>query len=110
MNPLERQTFTRAELQGLKAEVEQQQLKQDIAGMVAHIRAQIISAANQGKRSVFKNGLIRPENKEDRLYIIIMTVIDELCTMFPGVDIKYDVQTCIRTGKKMNQGIYVDWS
>jgi hypothetical protein len=109
MNPLERVTFTRAELQGLKAELEQQQLKQDVAGMVAHIRAQIISAANQGKRSVFKS-VIRPEDKEDRLYTIIMTVIDKLCTMFPGVDIKYDVQTCIRTGKKMNQGIYVDWS
>lgn len=109
MNPLDRQTFTRAELQGLKAEIEQQQLKQDIASMVAHIRAQIISAAHQGKQSVFKS-VIRPEDKEDRLYIIIMTAIDELQRIFPDVDIKYDVQTCIRTGKKMNQGIYVDWS
>lgn len=109
MNPLDRQTFTRAELQGLKAEIEQQQLKQDIASMVAHIRAQIIVRAHQGKQSVFKS-VIRPEDKEDRLYIIIMTAIDELQRIFPDVDIKYDVQTCIRTGKKMNQGIYVDWS
>lgn len=109
MNPFDRPTFTREELQGLKEESDQHQLKQDVANMVSSMRNLILLNANQGKQSVFRS-IIRPEHMEDRTYKLIMTVIDELRTMFPGVDIKYDVQTCIRTGKQMNQGIYVDWS
>jgi hypothetical protein len=109
MNPLERTTFTRAELQGLKAELEQLQFKQDVERMVNQIQTQIIYAAKDGKQTLFKS-MIRPENTEDRGNTLITTVIDELQRIFPDVDIKYDVQTCIRTGKRMNQGIYVDWS
>jgi hypothetical protein len=110
MNPLERQTFTRSELQGLKAEMEQHQQEEDIKRMVNQIQREIIYTARDGKQTLFKDMSLLPEYTEDRGYTLIMTVIDELHRIFPGVDIKYDVQTCIRTGKKMNQGIYVDWS
>ncbi len=102
-------TFTRVELQQLKAKLEDDQIKSEIDSTVKRIRCEIISSASLGKTSHYKS-IHLPENKEDRMYRIIMSTIDELHTHFPGVDIKYDFQTCIRTGKKMNQGIYVDWS
>ena len=110
MNPItELSTFTRSELQGLKAEMERAQLKREIDSTVHQIHLSVVSNARQGKTTYFKH-MILPENTEDRLYSIILTVIDELSVIFPDVSIKYDTQTCIRTGKKMNQGIYVDWS
>lgn len=105
----ELQKFTRADLQGLKAEMERAQLKREIDSTVHKIYQTIHMNAQEGKTSCFKCCNL-PENKEDRAYKFIMGVIEELQMIFPDVDIKHDSQTCIRTGKQINQGIYVDWS
>ena len=86
-----------------------QEDRQNVKRLVEQIRNGIIGTAATGKTSYFTVGH-RPANPEDRIYKVIMTAIEELKCMFVDLDIKYDSQRCIRTGRIMNEGIYVDWS
>ena len=102
-------TYTRAQLQGLKQEEEMQQDRMQVKQMVEGITRIIMQTALTGKTTLIQPRT-RPANPEDRQYKVIMATIDELKLRFIDVDIKYDSQTCIRTGKVFNEGIYIDWS
>lgn len=102
-------TYTRAQLQGMKKEREIEEDRQNVKRLVDQIRQGIIGTASNGKTSYFHSWHY-PTDPEDRNYKVLMTAIEELKYIFIDAQIKFDSQRCIRTGRLMNQGIYVDWS
>lgn len=101
--------YTRADLKGLKKEQEDLEDKRSAGLFVNELRGAILAAATQGRTTYFRS-IIRPESPEDRRFNVIMSALDMLTSIFPDVSIKYNEQICLKTGKKINQGIYVDWS
>ncbi len=100
--------YTRADLQNFKKTIEMDEDRRVVATTVAQLRAAILNTARQEKTKYFYKCVAVPTDR--RRYNVIMAVVDDLKTIFPDVSIKYDEETCNRTGTKINQGIYVDWS
>ncbi len=101
--------YTRADLQNMKKEQEVLEDKRNAEKLANELRTAILAAATQGNKSYFR-GITLPESFEDRRYGVINSAIDMLKSTFPDSGIKYNEQICLKTGKKINQGIYVDWS
>jgi hypothetical protein len=101
--------YTRADLQNRKKEQQDLEVKRNAEMFANELRNAILDAASQGRQTYFRS-IIRPESFEDIRYRIINSALDMLKSTFPDSSIKYNEQICLKTGKKINQGVYVDWS
>ena len=100
--------YTRADLQNFKKTIEMDEDRRVVATTVVQLRAAILNTARQEKTTYYYKCIAIPTDR--RRYTVIMAVVEDLKTIFPDVSIKYDEETCNRSGTKINQGIYVDWS
>jgi hypothetical protein len=110
--------ITRAELNSLKALQEEENHKRFVNQKVTEIRGTIIATARTtDRKSLFISeceirnvGIVSSSDPKTSLQQIVSDVITGLQAIFPDISIEYKSQKCLRTGKKLNQGIYIDWS
>ena len=101
--------YTRTDLQNRKKEQQDLEVKRSAEMFANELRNAILAAATQGRQTYFRS-IIRPESFEDRMYGVINSALDMLKSTFPDSSIEYNEQICLKSGKKINQGVYVDWS
>jgi hypothetical protein len=109
---LNKPVITRAELNTLKAIQEEENRKIAIDRAVADMRRKICATAQSSdKKSLFHPFTCNMDpSANDPYYRTACDIIDGLKQIFPDVDIELKSQKCLRTGKELNQGIYIDWS
>lgn len=106
---MDKQVFTKNDLKAMKAEAEYQQYLQNLNRQFTEIRGQILSLARSSdKTNHFINLHATLTDGKQKQYID--DLILKLKESFIDVSIEYKSQTCIRTGKELNKGIYIDWS
>jgi hypothetical protein len=103
--------YTREDLKGLRAERDRQIHEQNVNRLVEQISQRIIATAqtNNDNNAFYQTRQLE-SNTNDPEYRVVMDAIETLKTRFIGVSIEYKFQTDIRTGRKFNHGVYIDWS
>jgi hypothetical protein len=101
--------YTRDQLKGMKEEVERQQYLRNLNDYINRIRSAILSTARSSTQTNYF-AKYQVADGDEKQMTFIKDVIDKLKEEFIDVSIEYKSQTDIRTGKKFNEGLYIDWS
>jgi hypothetical protein len=109
---LSQPVITRAELQSLKALQEEENHRRAVNQKVTEIRGTIIATAmSSDKKMLFIPWVANSDPAaNDKRYRFATDAVVGLQAIFPDISIEYKSQKCLRTGKELNQGIYIDWS
>ncbi len=107
-----KEVYSREELRTLKEEKAREEDRRMVDLIVRKKKEAIIHTATYGSSTSYfsdlRNHLLStPLERRDH---IIEEVVQKLKETFPGTTVEYKSQTCIRTGKEMNLGLYVDWT
>lgn len=112
LNPPLKESYTREDLKNMRA-LKQKEEDSRLADTIVRLKKEaVLHVATYREDTTYFSDIRNHLSSVplDRRERIIEEVVKKLKEVFPGATVEYKSQTCIRTGKEMNLGLYIDWS